>query len=454
MRYIPKHSQRLHSISSLPSPKTGKILAYWIVGIFILAFLCMFLPWQQNIQGQGKVTALSPEDRPQTIESAIAGRIVRWDIEEGQFVNQGDTIVVLEEVKSQYFDPHLLTRLNEQLEAKKQSAKATQDKIGAYQNQLHALQQARELKLETARNKFQQARMKVRIDSAAFETEKVAYDIAQRQFERIKDLYDEGLYSLTKLEKRKNKFQEKAAKLVDKENKLQLSQNELVNAQINLNSIRADYAEKIAKTRTMLNEAESKYAAYRGEIAKLQNKLTNMRIRNEQYVTRAPQDGYIIKAVKSGLGQIIKEGEAICSVMPENPNIAVELYVKAMDVPLLSQGREARLEFDGWPSLQFSGWPSVAVGTFGGFIYSIDYTDTKGKYRVLIAQDPEEPWPDRLRMGSGVFGWIMLEDVPVWYEIWRQLNGFPPSLENAPDAPRGKMDIGSDKNPKAPKVKI
>ena len=29
-------------------------------------------------------------------------------------------------------------------------------------------------------------------------------------------------------------------------------------------------------------------------------------------------------------------------------------------------------------------------------------------------------------MGSGVYGWALLDDVPVWYELWRQINGFPP----------------------------
>jgi hypothetical protein len=39
----------------------------------------------------------------------------------------------------------------------------------------------------------------------------------------------------------------------------------------------------------------------------------------------------------------------------------------------------------------------------------------------------------QLRQGSGVLGWTMLDDVPIWFELWRQLNGFPPSLKNKPD---------------------
>ena len=105
-----------------------------------------------------------------------------------------------------------------------------------------------------------------------------------------------------------------------------------------------------------------------------------------------------------------------------------------MDVPLISKGRRVRVQFDGWPAFQFSGWPSVSVGTFGGKVEVIDYVNTTpGEFRILIVPDEnDQPWPDLLRAGSGIKGWVMLDDVPLWYEIWRQLNGFPPSLYRAP----------------------
>jgi uncharacterized protein (DUF3820 family) len=98
-----------------------------------------------------------------------------------------------------------------------------------------------------------------------------------------------------------------------------------------------------------------------------------------------------------------------------------------MDVPLLVKGRRVRLQFDGWPALVFSGWPGYTFGTFGGQVAVIDNIDTDGHYRILVVQDPQDdPWPQQLRVGSGAYGWIMLNDVPVWYELWRQFNGFPP----------------------------
>ncbi len=173
-------------------------------------------------------------------------------------------------------------------------------------------------------------------------------------------------------------------------------------------------------------------------------------MRRGLYIVRAPQTGYLVRTLKAGIGETIKEGESIATLQPEAPLLAAELYVRAMDVPLIQRGRQVRLQFDGWPAIQFSGWPSVAVGTFGGTVSVIDVvSSTNGRYRLLVrpvqTQAGDQPWPLQLRLGSGVYGWVILDSVPVWYEIWRQLNGFPPTLKTEPDVTPIKEDKGKDK---------
>ena len=68
-------------------------------GIFILLFLLLFMPWTQNIRSSGSVTTYLPQDRPQSLQSVIPGRIERWYIREGQFVHKGDTIVRISEIR-------------------------------------------------------------------------------------------------------------------------------------------------------------------------------------------------------------------------------------------------------------------------------------------------------------------------------------------------------------------
>ncbi|MFD1818722.1 Multidrug resistance efflux pump [Pseudarcicella hirudinis] len=430
------HEQfELHSLNTLHTPRSAVILKRWLIGISIVLLIVMFLPWQQNINGKGDLSALAPQDRPQTVQNAIAGRIEKWVHKEGDFVKKGETIIIISEIKDDYFDPKLPQRLQEQLSAKQAAIESYKAKIAALSNQIAALHKNQQFSLQKARNKVTQGLAKVTADSTDVVAEQVQLAIAQTRFNRGDDQYKNGgIISLSEWESRKLKLQEVKAKLVSYQNKQAISKQELINARIELNSINADYAEKISKAQSDQSSAYSSLAAGDYELAQLTNKIANVDIRRQQYHVKAPQDGYIVRAIKMGIGETIKEGESIVTLQPANPQMAVELFVKAMDVPLIQEGREVRLQFEGFPALQFSGWPSVSVGTFGGIVKVIDRVDSKnGEYRLLVVPKPnDEPWPHQLRMGSGVYGWVMLDNVSVWYEVWRQLNAFPPSLKEEP----------------------
>lgn len=430
----------LYTLRTLKTPSVGRTLARWIVGIFLVFLITLFLPWQQNIRGTGQVTAFSPSNRPQTVESTIAGRIASWHVQEGTFVEKGDTILTIGEVKDKYFDPDLLQRLEEQIASKEQSIQAKKQKVAALSNQIQALEDALVIKLEQARNKLKQARYKLISDSVNFEAEKVRFNNFKNQYERNTRLYEAGNIALTKYQEIESKFQESNMKVVAAENKFLESQTELINARVNIAGVRAEYSDKISKAESDKNATLSEQYEAEADISKMRNEYVNVQVRKDQYQIVAPQTGVVVKALQAGIGETIKEGEAVSTILPRSSDIAVEMYVDAMDVPLISKGRNVRIQFDGWPSLQFSGWPSVSVGTFGGEVTVIDYVNSaQGKFRLLITPDPaEEPWPDQLRLGSGTKGWVMLDSVPVWYEIWRQLNGFPPSLYEKP----GEESVG------------
>jgi len=422
--------QKLYSIRLVSTPRTGRIVTWWLLGILLILIIFLFVPWQQNVDGSGQLTALSPEERPQTIQSPIAGRIDRWYVKEGQYVKKGDTIVVLTEIKEKFLDPDLIPRLQQQVGAKQDVINSTIQKAQSLSNQISALNSGLVLKLRQAENKVIQAKLKVKSDSIDFVAEKTNYIIADTQLTLGRNLYNKGFISLIDYQRRQEKYQQVTAKLISQENKLLDAKNGLLNAQIELNSIRADYMEKTSKAESERNSAFAYAAEAEGDLAKLENEYSSMLVRNTFYTIRAPQDGYIVQAVRVGLGENIKEGESIITIMPSNPKMAVEVYVRAMDIPLLRSGDKVRVQFDGWPAIVFSGWPDVSVGTFGGIINNIDAVESSnGKFRILVVPDPaDSPWPAQIRMGSSVYAWAMLDNVPVWFEIWRQLNGFPPNL--------------------------
>uniref|UniRef100_UPI004049A83B HlyD family secretion protein n=1 Tax=Flavobacterium sp. TaxID=239 RepID=UPI004049A83B len=208
------------------------------------------------------------------------------------------------------------------------------------------------------------------------------------------------------------------------------SQNEVLNATMELNRIVAEYAEKNAKASSDQQTALSTQYDTEAQVNKLKNQYANYQIRNGMYYIVAPQNGYVNRALQSGLGETIKEGTSIVSIMPANFDIAVETYVSPVDFPLIHKGEKVRVWFDGWPSIVFSGWPGASYGTFGGKIVAKEnFISENGKYRILIApDDAEKQWPKELSIGAGTQTIALLENVPIWFEIWRTLNGFPPNF--------------------------
>ncbi len=400
----------------------------FLLAFALFAFLILFLPWTQTVSGTGYLTTLKPDQRPQTIQSPIPGRIEKWYVQEGDFVEQGDTILFISEVKSEYFDPQLLERTGQQLRAKSMSATAYEEKVGALNAQIAALESERLLKLEQARNKLLQARLKVQSDSIDLEAARTNIAIAQRQYDRVEQLQAEGLKAVTDVEEKRLKLQETQAKLISQQNKLLASRNEVINSEVEINRVQAEYTDKVSKARSEMYTAQSGQFDTEAQVSKLKNEFSNYEIRNRMLYIRAPQRGVINKAIQAGIGQTFKEGEQLVNIMPSDYQLAVETYIRPIDLPLMHIGEPVRIQFDGWPAIVFSGWPNLSYGTYGGQVVAIEtFISSNGKYRVLLAPDPDEyPWPNGLSVGSGATTLALLEDVPIWFEIWRQLNGFPP----------------------------
>lgn len=396
--------------------------------VFIsLLVATLFLPWTQNVRSKGYVTSLQPEKRPQTLQSVIGGRIENWYFNEGDFVRKGDTLLFISEIKNDYFDPRLLERTDMQIKSKSSSRENYEQKARALETQIAALQENLRLKLQQAENKIRISKLKVIADSIDLVAAQTNEDIAKAQMQRMDTLFKEGLYSRTELEKRRQKLQETTAKRVSQESKLLAARNELINAQVELNAISADYDSKISKAQSERFATLSSMYSTEAEVTKLENQYSNYQVRSSNYYLTAPQDGYITKAIKTGIGETVKEGEKIVTIMPANYDLAIEMYVRPLNYPLMHVGEEVRIQFDGWPAIFFSGWPGVSVGTFGGRIVAIDnFTSENGMYRLLVAPDPEQVnWPEGIRPGAGAKTFALLNDVPIWYEIWRQINGFP-----------------------------
>jgi multidrug efflux pump subunit AcrA (membrane-fusion protein) len=402
----------------------------WLISIVIICAVVMFLPWTQNIKTSGTITTLKQEDRPQEVNTILSGSIVKWYVKEGDFVKKGDTVLQLGEVKVDYFDPNLLERTKQQLTSKQQSAEGYEGKAKTAVTQIQAQQEAQVLKLAMLDNKIKQQQLKIISDSNDVIAISNELSIYKRQQDAGKIMLDSGAISLVDFEKRRANYQNGFAKKISAENKLAQSRQELTNYRIEKNSVVQEYIDKVSKTEGDRFGSLSSLATTQADIAKLQNVYANYDIRNKLYYIIAPQDGQVIKAKKAGIGEFVKEGEMIVQVVPLNTNYAVEMYVEPMDLPLIHLGENVRFIFDGFPAIVFSGWPNNSYGTFSGKITAIETNiSSNGKFRVLVDKDTAaqtKHWPKNLKIGGGAKGIALLKDVKVGYELWRNINGFPP----------------------------
>jgi multidrug resistance efflux pump len=423
------------------SPRLILTFSLLLVLMAVLAAVGMMtVPWRQTVLASGQVSIFDPMQRPQPVDAQIKGRLVELAVVEGQDVKKGQLIAILEDRDSKFLDPQQPRRWQEQLRALGDKQTATRSGIEALRGQSAALSDAMEAALPAADAKAAQARQKLEVLRQQLRIGEQDVLTARLQKERIETLFAEGLRSQRDLELAVQKQVETETYLQKMQGDIKLAETDIELALLERAKTEADLSEKLQKVAESIAKAEGELAEVSEKMQKLQSEASIIDVRRNLQKILSPLDGRIIKLSKVGPGHMIKEGDTIATVVPPQRQQGVELFVKGLDTPLVEVGRPVRLMFEGFPAVPVVGWPWAAYGTFGGRVTVVDPIATseedKSGFRIWVEPDPAEPsWPssDSLRIDSKVRGWIMLDDVPLYYEIWRQLNAFParPALEGA-----------------------
>jgi len=418
----------LKSIANIYHINRDSRVKRWFFIVLGTCIAVLFLPWTQNIKVRGNVSALYQDQRPQQLNSPIPGRIVKWHVKNGDNVKKGDTLLQLAEVKDEYLDPRLVERTQQQVKAKIGVRDYYNAKVGATRTQLNALNASRELKLSQLKIKVSQLNNKLLGEEAELAAANNELKLSEDQYNRQKKMFDDGLVSLTQFQQRSVSFQNALAKKTAVENKLAQTRQEITTVNIEQSAAIQDYTEKVSKTEGERLLSMGQIEGSSGEIAKLENQVANYRARQGLYFILASQDGQVVQLNKAGIGEILKETESLGTIVPKKVDYAVEIYVKPVDLPLLKEGQKVMCIFDGFPAIVFSGWPNTSYGTFTGKVVAIESNiSLNGLFKALVIEDKsQKPWPPQIKMGAGVQGIAILNDVPIWYELWRNINGFPP----------------------------
>lgn len=475
------------------APRASRWIARWL---FVFILLCVpaliFVPWQQSVQGYGKVTAWDPAERKQSLEAPIDGRVIRWNKQEGDRIKgpvysidpitgekklekKGEILVVLQDP-----DPFFTEHLKDQRDAASNRKKAAQDRVDSFTKQIANLKLSKTNALKAAKNRLQMAKEREVAALQAIEAAKLNVDLAKANYEIEENLVKKGLTANLSFLQAKQRLENSKVEKI----RADVSHNA---AKSEVSALGDDMSKIENDAEAAISSASASMQTAMAEVAQAERDLSEIQIREarqaQQEVT-APCDGilYRVLANANAGGHFVKQAEPLGIIIPDIANPAdrmVELYIDGNDCPLITElmskmrrenlGTEiempripVRLQFEGWPALQWVGWPSAALGTFGGLVVMVDaHDDDTGKFRIFVKPDPEEaernPWPPvfSLRQGSRVTGWVLLNRVTLGWELWRQLNGFPPMVDAAksmdPKASAGKSEEPKPKLPKLPK---
>jgi len=383
-----------------------------LLGLLLLIAAIIFMPWRQFVSGSGRVIAFNPLDRRLNVEAQVSGRVKHLHVVEGQRVRKGDLIVEIQDN-----DPNLINNLRAQREAVESRRDFAQGRVESLVSQIIQQELAKTQAIDSAQQ---------RVNAS-----KIASETAQLNFTRTESLAGNGLASKRDLELATLQRDSTAAELRSSEATLKRTHN--------------DFDASIASIHAQKGTALSEVAAAERDLSSVDIQINQ----NLRQIVEAPRDGIVLQVAATD-GTYLRPGSLICVLIPETDSRFVEIWLDGNDAPLLharkttdgkvTPGSQVRIAFEGWPAVQIMGWPQISVGTFPGEVVFVDAADDgKGRFRVVVGpaeevvQRRDGParlgWPDKdrwLRQGARANAWVLLEQVPLWFEIWRQINGFPP----------------------------
>lgn len=393
-----------------------------------------FVPWQQSSAGRGRVVAFAPVDRQQTIDAPVEGRVQRWHVVEGQRVHAGDPIVDIADT-----DPDFVSRLTRERDAVRARIEAAEARVRAVETRVDALRSSQQSAVAAAGSRSRMGEDRVRAAENALHAAEAAHKAARANIERQEALFSQGLTSKRALELAE-------ADEVRARTDVDRARNALGAARSEVDALGSDRSKVENDAFASIGDALATKASAQAEIASASAELARIETRMARQATqhvRAPSNGTVLRITARQGGDIVKGGDVLAHFVPDTDDQAVELWIDGNDVNLVHPGARVRLQFEGWPAVQFSGWPSLAVGTYVGKVAFVDpHDDGKGRFRVVIVPDGSSAWPGRqyLRQGTRTTGWVLLGRVKIGYEVWRQLNGFPPEWTGDPSEGEGKAD--------------
>jgi multidrug efflux pump subunit AcrA (membrane-fusion protein) len=430
-------SAKLQSWEAVQIPDRLRFSARLAVKLILLfALVIAFVPWTQTITATGQLSAYTPYERPQDIEAQITARLAKWHVYEGVRVKQGDLLLELSDIDPSFMAPELLPLLEQQKTALDQNRKAALERADQLTERIKEMKNLVRAAVPSAEARVSEAGNKVRAAEQRIVAAKIAVETAELNVDRHRQLAQQGLVSQRELELTIQAAIATKADLKAAEATLKEAQQAMLALSFGRDQISAEVVQRLLDAEDSRAGALADAARAADQLAAVELRLSNATQRRVASRVIAPIDGTVVRMAQVGVGETVKPGDRLLRISPISADKAAELVADGLDAPLLNVGRKVRLLFYGIPAIPLPAWPALMAGTFGGVVKVVDQVDDgKGNFRFWVVPDPEDrPWPEQahVRQGTKVMGWVVLNRVPLWYELWRRFNLFPPDYQEGP----------------------
>lgn len=438
--FRPPKTPGLRSLARVRSNSFLAALALLIVvTLTIGSWALVAVPWYQSVIGMGKVIVYSPMDRVQEVDAEIPGRIEQWLVTEGELVTKGQKLGLLSDIDSKFLDPLQEDRTRQIVLSYERKRSTNLVRLQNLEVQRQAILDAQMAALPASQQRIAQSRQRLEQNQQTLKLAEQNLETDRLQYRRIETLENQGLRSRRDLELVEQALVRSQTEQERSRLSLDLSQRDISVAELEYRRLAAQFNADLARLNDSLLKAQEELAEVEATLSKLQIEQSSLQRRRQQQWIVAPREGRVVRLFEVGAGETVKAGDPLCQILPVLEDPAAEIFISDFDAPLVHEGQKVRLMFDGFPAIPFTAFPWAEVGTFGGIVAVVDAVDDgKGRYRLLVVPDRspgELPWPGPhegktpypLRPGTRAQGWVMMDrPVPLYWELWRRLNGFPP----------------------------
>ena len=374
-----------------PSP-VGRFVLWTIVALLVAGAIWAFVGEVDEVAvANGKVI---PVGNVKIVQSENKGTIKELDVQEGDYVEEGQTLLVLDTTKTQADVDQLqkqvayyqltVSRLQAEINDEPFLPEVTDDLDPKDVEAQTALYKSRRAKLSAEQEKNQsaidQASAAVAGQQAQLEKYRSLETVAEEKEDRLKEPYSQDAISYFQLLEARATRVEYQRNAEASEKGILESQGKLAEARDNLATTETAYRQE---TMSQLVEAKKQLGAYEEELKKANQT-------NAESVIVAPTSGRVNQLAVHTVGGVVSEGQGLMMVVPDDAVLEIEAYADNKDIGFIENGQKAEVKVQTFNFQKYGMMTGIVDDISPDAVTNPEDKEHYGKYRLTLNLDQDD----------------------------------------------------------------